>query len=224
MTLSDARRDGDGRFTVLATQRPYTGKIVTVRIDQVAMPGGGSASREVVEHMRAVGVVAVDDDRRVVLIEQYRHPFRRRLWELPAGLMDVDGEPPVSCARRELAEEAGLAADRWSVLVDLATSPGFCSEAIRVYLAQGLRPVPAPPPEDEEADLRVVRVPLDEAVDAALAGRIVNATAVAGLLAASRVLADGPRSELRAGEDDWTTGPALVNADAAVADAPDLAG
>ena len=223
MTLPDTGRDGDGRFTVLASERPYAGKIVTVRIDQVAMPGGGSANREVVEHMRAVGVVAVDDDGTVVLIEQYRHPFRRRLWELPAGLMDIDGEPPVTCARRELAEEAGLAADRWSVLVDLATSPGFCTESIRVYLARGLRPVPAPPPQDEEADLRVVRVPLDEAVDAALAGRIVNATAVAGLLAASRALTGGTGPDLRRAEDDWTTGPALVNADAGVVDAPDIA-
>jgi ADP-ribose pyrophosphatase len=222
--VSDAAadRDSDGRFAVLASERPYAGKIVTVRIDEVAMPGGGSARREVVEHVRAVGVVAIDSDGRVVLIEQYRHPFRRRLWELPAGLMDIDGEPPATCAARELAEEVGLAADRWSVLVDLATSPGFCTESIRVYLAQDLRAVPSPPAHDEEADIRVVRVPLDEAVDAALAGRIVNATAVAGLLAAARALAGYAAGGPRPADDPWTHGPALVHTGARVADAPDI--
>lgn len=227
-TAALAERNGDGRFRILATERPYSGKIVTVRIDEVAMPGGGSVRREMVEHMRAVAVVAVDDAGNVVMIEQYRHPLRRRLWELPAGLMDIEGELPSTCAARELAEEVGLAARDWSVLVDLTTSPGFCTEAVRVYLARDLREVEAPPAHDEEADLRVLRVPLEVAVDAALDGRIVNASAVAGLLAAARVLGDGAGNGaagdamLRDAADPWAGGPATVNADPDIGTAPDL--
>ncbi len=218
-----ARRNGDGRFAVLSSERPFAGKIVTVRVDEVAMPGGTSARREVVEHLRAVAVVPLDEAGRVVMIEQYRHPLRRRLWELPAGLMDLDGEPPAECAARELVEEAGLVAARWSVLVDLASSPGFCTEAIRVYLARELRSVPTPPQRDEEADLRVVRVPLDDAVTAVLDGRIVNATAVAGLLAAARVLSAGSDRVLRDADDPWTTGPATVNTEPGIGAAAALA-
>lgn len=221
-------RDGDGRFTVLSSERLYTGRILGVRIDDVAMPGGSSARREVVEHLRAVAVVALDDAGDVVLIEQYRHPLRRRLWELPAGLMDIEREHPADCAARELAEEAGLAAADWAVLVDLATSPGFCTEVIRIYLARGLRPVDAPPRSDEEADLRVVRVPLAVAVSAALDGRIVNASAVAGVLAAAQVVHAGGTGSgdgaLRDATDPWTTGPATVNAHTAIGAAPDLTG
>jgi ADP-ribose pyrophosphatase len=192
---------------VLGSERPFAGKVVTLRVDQVTMPGGGTARREVVEHARAVAVAAVDGAGDVVLIEQYRHPLRRRLWELPAGLMDIDGELPAACAARELAEETGLAAGRWSVLVDLATSPGFCTEAVRVFLARDVRAVPSVAAHEEEADLRVVRVPLADAVTAVLDGRIVNAAAVAGVLAAARVLgvgSGGPRSGDGMPGDDGT--------------------
>jgi ADP-ribose pyrophosphatase len=225
-------RERDGRFRVLESERPFTGRVVTVRVDEVTMPGGGVARREVVEHARAVAVAAVDSECRVVLIEQYRHPLRRRLWELPAGLMDVAGESPAACAARELAEETGLAADRWSVLVDLATSPGFCTEAVRVFLARDLRAVAAPDAQDEEADLRVVRVPLADAVAAVLDGRIVNAAAVAGVLAAARVLGVDPgtvpgsdgdgEALLRPADDGWDRGPATVNAGAWADTAPPL--
>jgi ADP-ribose pyrophosphatase len=219
-----ADRDADGRFAVLGSERPFDGAIVSVRVDTVAMPGGGTARREVAEHARAVAVVALDDAGRVTLIEQYRHPLRRRLWEIPAGLMDVDGEPPLAAAQRELLEEAGLAAENWSVLVDLASSPGFCTEAVRVYLATGLTDVPAPDATDEEADLRLVRLPLGDAVAAVLRGDIVNATAVAGLLAAAHVQAagrDATRS-LRPGDDPWTDSAALVNGSGAIGDAATL--
>jgi len=92
-------------FSVVGSRLAFKGKIAKVRVDDVVMPGGGTAAREVVEHDRAVAVVAIDDAGDVVLIEQYRHPMRRRLWELPAGLMDVDGEPAQSAAARELGEE-----------------------------------------------------------------------------------------------------------------------
>src|SRR5579875_2594959 len=105
------------------------------------MPGGKTVTREVVEHYGAVAVVALDDEGNIPLVYQYRHPFGRRLWELPAGLLDVDGESPHLTAARELREEAGLQAETWHVLVDLDSTPGFSDESVRVYLATGLAQV-----------------------------------------------------------------------------------
>ena len=89
------------------------------------------------------------------MVYQYRHPFGRRLWELPAGLLDVDGEAPHLSAARELREEAGLQAETWQVLVDLDSAPGFSDESVRVYLATGLTEVDRPEAHDEEADMTV---------------------------------------------------------------------
>jgi 8-oxo-dGDP phosphatase len=177
------------RFEVRSSRTAYTGRVISLRVDEVSMPGGGSAMREVVEHPGAVAVAAVDDQQRVVMVHQYRHPVGLRLWELPAGLLDVSGEDPLVTAGRELAEEVGLAAAEWAVLVDLAASPGFTDEGVRVYLATGLSSVPRPGPMgEEEDDLLVQRFPLAEAVGMVLAGEIVNASAIAGLLAAHAVL------------------------------------
>ena len=148
------------------------------------MPGGNTARREVVEHYGAVAVVAVDDDNNIVLVYQYRHPLGRRLWELPAGLLDLGGEPPHITAARELKEEAGLEASQWRVLVDLDSTPGFCDESVRVYLATGLTDVGRPDGHDEEADLTLRWFPLEDAVRMALNGEIANSIAVAGILAA----------------------------------------
>lgn len=177
------------RFEVRSSRTAYSGRVIALRVDEVSMPGGGSAIREVIEHPGAVAVVAVDDQRRVVMIHQYRHPVGLRLWELPAGLLDVSGEDPLVTAERELAEEVGLAAAEWAVLVDLAASPGFTDEGTRVYLATGLSTVQRPGlMGEEEDDLLVQRFPLAEAVGMVLAGEIVNASAIAGLLAANAVL------------------------------------
>ena len=155
------------------------------------MPGGVTASREVVEHYGAVAVAAIDDDQQLAMIYQYRHSFGHRLWELPAGLLDEPGEDPARAAARELREETGLEARDWRVLVDVASSPGFCDEAVRVYLARGLTDVGRPEADHEEADLTVHWVGLREAVDQVLAGEIVNATAAAGVLAAYAAIVDG---------------------------------
>lgn len=171
-------------FETLASETVYVGNIFALRADEVSMPGGKSARREVVEHYGAVAVVAIDDDGNVVLVYQYRHPLGRRLWELPAGLLDLGGEPPEVTAARELQEEAGLAASQWRVLVDLDSTPGFSDESVRVYLATGLTEIDQPEPEHEEADMSVTRVPLAEAVARVFSGDIVNAIAVAGILAA----------------------------------------
>ncbi|TDC28179.1 NUDIX hydrolase [Micromonospora sp. 15K316] len=177
------------RYEVRSRQQRWSGRIFDVVTEEVTMPGGGTGLRDIVRHVGAVAVVALDDAGQVVLIRQYRHPVGRHLWELPAGLTDVSGEDLAAAAARELAEEVDLTAGRMDVLVDLHSSPGFTDELVRVFLARELADVP---PErrherrDEEADLQVVRIDLDEAVAMVLAGEITNASCVAGLLAAAR--------------------------------------
>ncbi|RZT77794.1 ADP-ribose pyrophosphatase [Micromonospora violae] len=189
------------RYEVRSRQERYRGRIFDVVTDEVTMPGGGTGLRDLVRHVGAVAVVALDDAGQVVLIRQYRHPVGRHLWELPAGLMDVSGEELPAAALRELAEEADLTAGRVDVLVDLHSSPGFTNEIVRVFLARDLADVPVDERHerhDEEADLQVVRIDLDEAVAMVLAGEITNASAVAGLLAAARARDTGFTSLRRA--------------------------
>lgn len=187
-------------FETVDSETLYVGKIFALRADEVRMPGGTTARREVVEHYGAVAIVALDDDRNVVLVHQYRHPVERRLWELPAGLLDMGDEPPHETAARELEEEAGLAAENWRVLVDLISAPGFSDESVRVFLATGLTEVGRPDAHDEEADLTVMRVPLDDAVQMVLAGEIVNSLASAGILAARAM---GDPETLRGVDAPW---------------------
>ncbi|MBF6065755.1 NUDIX hydrolase [Nocardia terpenica] len=196
-----AEGPGTHEFETVSSRTVYSGAILALRLDQVAMPGGRVVEREVIEHHGAVAVAAVDDDGNLVLINQYRHPIGRRLLELPAGLLDKPGEDPLVAARRELAEETGLAARDWAVLVDVALSPGFTDEALRIYLATGLSETDRPEPELEEADIQLVRMPVEEAVRAALAGEIVNATAVAGVLALAT--ARGGQLPLRPADAPW---------------------
>lgn len=178
-------------FETLAAHTVFRGNIIALRTDEVAMPGGVTAIRDVVEHFGAVAVAAVDDEDQLMMIYQYRHSVGRRLWELPAGLLDEPGEDPVAAAARELREETGLVARDWSVLIDVVSSPGFCDEAVRVYLARGLHDVGRPEADHEEADLTVHWVGLRQAVDQVLAGEIVNSSAAAGVLAAHAVIVDG---------------------------------
>ena len=177
-------------FAVSGSDTLYVGRVLALRLDQVVMPGGRAVAREIVEHPGAVVILPLHDDASVVMIDQYRHAVGRRMRELPAGLLDTLGEDPVTTARRELSEEVGYTAREWSVLIDVVSSPGFSDEAVRVFLARGLVEVGRPAgADDEEADLSVVRLPLADAVCQVLAGEIVNASTVAGLLAAQAVLA-----------------------------------
>lgn len=194
-------------YEVLSSEPIFDGKVIKVRRDEVRMSDGSVAVREVVDHPGAVGIVALDGEGRVVLVNQYRHPVRARLDELPAGLLDVKGEPPLDAAQRELAEEAGLRADTWHVLVDLHSSPGMTSEAVRVYLARGLHEIDTGfVREHEEASMTVEREPLNQAVKRALGGGITNAIAVAGLLAAVHGRATDWR-DLRPADAPWPSGP-----------------
>jgi len=182
-------------WPVVSSAERYRGKIINVRSDTIRSPDGNTAEREVVEHTGAVGVLALDESRRVLMIRQYRHPVGRLLWELPAGLRDVAGEPVLQTARRELLEETGYRAARWNVLVDYFSSPGIITERLRVFLARGLELVPEAErdfvPQNEEAHLLVDWVPLEEAVSLVLAGELHNSVAVVGILAAHTASADG---------------------------------
>jgi ADP-ribose pyrophosphatase len=180
MTDEVREQPGTHRFETVESQDIYRGAVLALRADEVAMPDGRVARREVVEHFGAVAIAALDEQDRVVLIHQYRHPLGHRLWELPAGLLDEPGEAPRAAAARELAEEVGL--------VDVAASPGFTDEVVRVFLATDLSAAPREVPfGDEEADLVVHRIELTEAVRMVMAGDVVNASSVAGILAAHAV-------------------------------------
>jgi NTP pyrophosphohydrolases including oxidative damage repair enzymes len=194
-------------YEVVGSETVFKGRVLTVRVDDVRMSDGTVAKREVVAHPGAVGVVALDGDGKIVLVNQYRPPVGARLDELPAGLLDVPGESALDCAKRELYEEAGLAADEWNVLLDLHTSPGMTNEAVRLFLARGLSGVTGDfQAEHEELDLQVTREPLAEAVRRVLAGGLTNAIAVAGILAAVHGRATGWR-DLRPADARWPARP-----------------
>jgi 8-oxo-dGTP pyrophosphatase MutT (NUDIX family) len=180
-------------YRVVHTTERFANRVFRLVSDEVAMPGDGTAKRDYLQHIGAVGVVVVDQpdggEERVLLIRQYRHPVRQTMWELPAGLTDVPGEPPLDTARRELAEEADLTARTWYRLVELHTTPGCSDELIRLYLARDVAEVPAADRHhrtDEEAELTTECVPLSKAVGMVLAGEVTNAACVAGVLAAAR--------------------------------------
>jgi ADP-ribose pyrophosphatase len=200
-------RDQAQPSETLSRTEHFTGHVWSVARDEVRLPGGAEAVRDVVIHPGAVGVAALDERDRILLIRQYRHPVGGYLLELPAGLRDVPGEHPLRTAQRELAEEAGIEARDWGVLLDFFNSPGGSTEAFRCYLARGLSRLPggrAHTGEAEEADLPQVWVDLDVAVDSVLAGDLHNPTTVAGVLAAAAARDRGWQT-LRPGDEPmWT--------------------
>jgi len=179
--------DEPAELEVVESEVVLHGLVWDVRRDTVRLQDGQTVTRDVVVHTGAVGIVALDDDERVLMLRQYRHPVRSYLWEPPAGLLDVKGETALQCAQRELAEEAHLTADEWHVLVDFYNSPGGSEESFRCFLARGLQPVPESDRHEgdgEERDMPIRWLPLDEARDLVLAGRLHNPTSVCGILAA----------------------------------------
>ncbi len=181
LTLADERH----RFPVLSEEHRFSGAKWTVWSETVDIDGH-VVVRDVLRHPGAVAVAAVDDEGRLLLIRQYRHPVAAYMWEIPAGLLDHPGEDLLDCARRELAEEAGVTATDWSPLLALALSPGGTSERITIFRAGGLTVDPETRPhtgEAEERELPQLWTTLPEAVERCLDGSITNATAVAAILA-----------------------------------------
>ncbi len=189
----------------------HRGMVWDVVRDTFDLGEGGVVRREYLRHPGAVCILALDEQERVLLLRQYRHPVRMALWELPAGLLDVDGEPPVVAAQRELAEEADLQAARWDVLIDWFNSPGGMNEALRCYLARDLSAVPEELRHTrtaEEIDMPLRWVPLDEARQAVLTGELHNPGAVVGILGACAAR-DAGWTTLRPADAPWPEHPVL---------------
>jgi len=166
---------------LVTSRRGYQGRWISVRLDEVALPGGRRAVYEVVEHPGAVAIVALTADRHLLLVRQFRQPVGTELLEVPAGTLEP-GETPQACARRELAEEVGRAAARWERLISFYPSPGVLSEELHVFLAEDLRDEPAAREEDE--DLEVLSLPLEEAYRRIGAGEIRDAKSIIGITVA----------------------------------------
>ncbi len=193
-------------FPLLAGDVVFAGKVWDVRRD-LFQYDGASLAREYVDHPGSVAVVALDGQDRMALIRQYRHPVRRREWEIPAGLLDVTGEDPLAAAQRELAEEADLLAAQWSVLAEFASSPGGSNEAVRIYLARQLTVSEARFRRTaEEADIELRWVALDQVVGAVLARTVQAPTLVVGALAAQAARNSGWQ-DLGPADEPWHRHP-----------------
>ncbi|MER6288377.1 NUDIX hydrolase [Streptomyces sviceus] len=205
MTIEDSPEE----WEIRATKTPFVGNKTSVRTDEVVMPDGSVVGRDYQVHPGSVAVLALDDEDRVLLIRQYRHPVRQKLWEIPAGLLDVPGENPLHAAQRELYEEAHVKAEDWRVLTDVYTSPGGCDEAIRIFLARGLSEADGErfEVEHEEIDLEYARVPVPELVRGVLAGELHNNCLVVGVLSLVAARASGGLDGLRSAEAEWPARP-----------------
>ncbi|MCT6781523.1 NUDIX domain-containing protein [Streptomyces rubiginosohelvolus] len=202
-------QDTPEEWQVTATVTPFTGNKTSVRTDQVVMPDGSVHGRDYQVHPGSVAVLAIDDEDRVLVLRQYRHPVRHRLWEIPAGLLDIPGENPLHAAQRELYEEAHVKAEDWRVLTDVYTTPGGCDEAVRIFLARDLSEAEGEryAVAEEEADMEQARVPLDELVRSVIAGDLHNNCLVVGVLALTAVRAGDGVDSLRPAEAPWPARP-----------------
>jgi ADP-ribose pyrophosphatase len=205
-------RDTDDAWKVFDSRIAFTGGVVSMRVDEVSMPGSLVAKRDVLVHPGSVGVLALDDTGakpQVLMLRQYRHPIQRRLWEFPAGLLD-ENESALVAAKRELEEEAHVSARDWRILLDAYTSPGISDEAVRIYLARDVRAADGErrAAVHEEADMELRWVPLADVVKGVLAGQLHNPLVVMGALALRNVL-DGPGiGTLRPATAPWRDRPA----------------
>lgn len=194
--------DSKGAKRTLSRVEEWRGPIFSIATEEIEA-GGTRVARNFMDHPGAVAVVALDDEGRVVMLNQYRHPVRAMLWEIPAGLLDHDGEDYLEAAKRELAEEADLAAGMWHVLVDWFASPGCTNESTRIYLARDLHPAETSfVREAEEAEMTLEFVDLDAAADAVIEGRMHSPDAIVGILAAVRARESGWET-LRGPGEPW---------------------
>jgi ADP-ribose pyrophosphatase len=202
-------KDTPEEWRVTATDIPFRGNKTSVRADDVAMPDGTVVRRDYQVHPGSVAVLALDGQDRVLVLKQYRHPVRQKLWEIPAGLLDVPGENPLHAAQRELYEEAHVKAEDWRVLTDVYTTPGGCDEAVRIFLAQGLSEADGDRFEvaEEEADMEFARVPVAELVRGVLAGELHNNCLVVGVLSLVAARAGDGLDALRPAGAPWPARP-----------------
>lgn len=187
-------QDQQLKETYLSSEEIFTGKIIHVEKWQVRLPDGNTAPREIVLHPGAAAVVPVDEDGNVTLVRQHRVAIDKTTFEIPAGKLDLKGEDPFVCAKRELEEETGLHAENWQLLTTLATTPGFCNERIAIYLATGLTQHEQHTDEDEF--LNLVKMPLQEAVAHCMNGHFTDGKTIVGLLMAQRILNERAASPL----------------------------
>lgn len=203
---ADEARDVPTRWRIRSHTVLGEGAVSDYVDDVVVTPGGDEMHRQYLLHPGAVAVIALDEQDRVVVVRQYRHPAGFQLIEPPAGLLDADGESWLGAAQRELAEEAMLAADDWRLLIDMFTSPGCNSESIRFFLARGLHTVPRPDGfivEHEEAEMELCLVPLADLLDGIYAGDVQSPTVVAGALALEAARLGGRLDSLRPADSPW---------------------
>ncbi|AYV27027.1 ADP-ribose pyrophosphatase [Streptomyces sp. ADI95-16] len=204
-------KDTPESWETVSTRRPFEGAKTSVNSDMVRMPDGSTVRRDYQVHPGSVCVLALDAAGRVLVLSQYRHPVGRRLWELPAGLLDVPGENPLHGAQRELFEEAYVKADDWRVLTDYYASPGGSDEAVRVFLARSVSEAEGERYAEsgsEEADMQVDWVPLEELVRGVLAGELGNSGLVVGVLSlAAALAAEGGADALRPATAPWPARP-----------------
>ena len=182
-------RDQHVPVQTLSSREVFSGKVFGIQRDELVLNEAQEPIlREYMSHPGAVVIVALRGDggeEEILLERQYRHPVQATLWEIPAGLLDIPGEDPLLAAERELAEEADMKAGRWEVLVDFLTSPGGTNEPLRVFLARDLEATGSVfDREDEEATMEYAWVPLSQALDMVLDGRLHSPSAVIGILAA----------------------------------------
>ncbi|MCM2580588.1 NUDIX domain-containing protein [Streptomyces meridianus] len=207
--MGERLQDVAEEWRVTATATPFTGNKTSVRTDDVVMPDGAVARRDYQVHPGSVAVLALDEQNRVLVLRQYRHPVRHKLWEIPAGLLDVPGENPLHAAQRELYEEAHVKAEDWRVLTDVFTTPGGCDEAVRIFLARDLSDAEGErfDVSEEEADMELARVPLPDLVTGILAGELHNNCLVVGALALTAALAGDGVEALRPAQAPWPARP-----------------
>ncbi|APY89045.1 NUDIX hydrolase [Streptomyces alfalfae] len=205
MTIKDTAEE----WQVTASETPFVGNKTSVRTDDVVMPDGTVVRRDYQVHPGSVAVLALDGEGRVLVIRQYRHPVRHKLWEIPAGLLDVPGENPLHAAQRELYEEAHVKAGDWRVLTDVFTTPGGCDEAVRIFLARDLAEAEGERFEvsEEESDMELDRLPLEELVRGVLAGELHNNCLVVGVLSLYAALNGDGLDALRPAEAPWPARP-----------------
>ena len=164
----------------------YKGRIIKVRRDEVELPNGHKSLREVVEHSGGVCVLPLTDRDEVIFVRQFRYPYKEVILEIPAGKRDHGEESPLECGKRELAEETGAKADKYTSLGELYPSPGYCGEVIYMFLATGLTFGDTNPDEDEF--LNVEKIPFDKALDMVLSDEIKDSKTQCALMKAAILL------------------------------------